>query len=78
MLSQDPTNDERAAWAAVGIAAFARVTDMDKAGEDTETIIGDFLTDLMHLCEHTGIDFDSKLDGARQNYEAEKEDEAAA
>ena len=75
MAYQDPTNDDRAGWAAVGLGAFARVTNMDTAGEDNETILGDFLADLMHFCEREGIDFENTLTGARATFAEEKAEE---
>lgn len=64
-------NDDRADWAQSALNTFAEVTAMDTAGEDTETIIGDLLTNLMHLCKREGIDFQRKLTGAEINYDAE-------
>jgi hypothetical protein len=70
----DGQNDERAEWAAESIRTFARVTCMDTANEDDDTILGDLLCDLMHWCDREGIDFDAVLGAARENYGAETAD----
>lgn len=40
---------------------------------DAETNAQDMLTDIMHLCELCGFDFESMLRMARNNYEAERD-----
>lgn len=69
-----PTNDDRAAWAYDGIAAFAKRTGQDNSGDlkhDLPSVIGDFLADLMHLCDRDGINFDECLANGRGHYEHE-------
>lgn len=72
-LPPDPErhNDNRAAWAATALNAFADVTMMNTAGEDGETILGDLLADLMHWCDRNGVDFNDMLERARDHYEEE-------
>jgi hypothetical protein len=64
----DKQNDDRAEWAGEAIKAFARATNMDAAGEDDETILGDLLDGLQHWCDRRGIDFDAALEQGRQYY----------
>ncbi len=62
-------NTTRAQFAALAVKAFGdRVA---PRGEDTETLIGDLLADLMHLCDAAGIDFDSCLHMGNRHYDAE-------
>lgn len=69
-LPADPEgqNDDRASWAHQALKEFARVTNMDIAGEDDETILGDLLTDLMHWCDRNRISFEEVLAGAYRDY----------
>jgi hypothetical protein len=39
--------------------------------EDADTIISDFVADLMHLCRFNHIDFDDVCRRARNNHDAE-------
>lgn len=47
--------EDRAAMAAETLAHFASRTGLMQDGEPVETIIVDFMADLMHLCEHIGL-----------------------
>jgi hypothetical protein len=67
----DGMNDERADWAGEALAAFARVTRMDSAGEDAATILSDLLGDLLHWCDRHDLDFEEQLERARGHYAAE-------
>ena len=40
-------------------------------GEEIETLVGDLLADLMHLCDAAGISFDNRLSTGRMHYDAE-------
>jgi uncharacterized protein (UPF0335 family) len=40
-------------------------------GSEGRSSVRDMLTDLMHLCDARGFDFDEALDGAREVYEQE-------
>lgn len=74
-MNADPTNDDRADWAQTALDAFARETRMDTAPEEPPTIMQDLLTDLMHLADREGYDFDNILRMARGNWEEEVEEE---
>ena len=66
-------NTVRAQFAALAVRAFAdRVC---PGGEEIETLIGDLLANLMHLCDAAGIDFDDRLRNGRRHYDAEVHDE---
>ena len=39
---------------------------------ERETAVQDLLSDLMHLCDRKGFDFDDVLRMAKNNYEAER------
>lgn len=65
-----PKNRERAAWARLGIDAFADCTGV--SDEDFGTKASDFLADLLHLCDQLGYDFDDLLRRARVHYTAEQ------
>ncbi len=72
-----PSNLTRAEWAREALSLFARSTRMlsDTNEEDLETIVSDFLADLMHLCRLNGLDFEQRLDNARIHHEAERRGE---
>ena len=38
---------------------------------DRETAVKDLLTNLMHLCEQDGLDFDKLVESAKMNFQAE-------
>ncbi len=62
-------NTTRAQFAALAVRAFAdRVC---PGGEEIETLVGDLLANLMHLCDAAGISFDGCLGTANMHYEAE-------
>lgn len=60
-LPPDPEgmNNDRAIWADAAIRTFAAKTNMDTAGEDDDTILGDLLGSLRHWCDRHGVDFDT-------------------
>ena len=37
-------------------------------GEEAETVIGDFLADLLHLCDALGVDFDERCAAGARHY----------
>lgn len=74
-MSNIPTNEDRAGWAQVAVDAFAAETNMDAAGEDMQTVMGDLLADLMHLCQQNDIDFERILATGKMHFEAELEEE---
>ena len=61
------TNEQRAAW---GEAAVKQ--DPDFGENDIEISVTDTLSNIMHYCEHKGIDFDTALDDADTHFSAER------
>jgi len=59
-------NEQRADWAAEALSTFQRAT-----GTDNDTLLGDFLCDLLHWCHREDQDFDAALERAREHYAAE-------
>lgn len=72
----DPSNDDRAQWAKVGIDAFAKETGLDN--EELETAVSDFLADLMHFCDQEKIDFNLCLSRGQGHYLEERAEERAS
>ena len=68
IMSTQPTNEQRVQYAQAAVAGYA-----DAKGEPPELDGGlaDLLTDLMHLCDDAGMDFDMAANTARMHYEAE-------
>lgn len=62
----DGMNDTRAAWAATVLVEFQKATRTDR-----EDALADLLTDLLHWCDRTGLDFDTELARGRGNYQEE-------
>lgn len=64
---EDPCQDNtaRAEFAARALVAFA-----ERVGgsEDIETYLGDLLGDLHHLCDATGVDWDTVRDRGERYY----------
>ena len=56
------------ARASIALDAFSKLQGESDEGER----VADLLSDLMHLCESRGIEFDDLLDRARSNYEGER------
>lgn len=69
-MSEEPTNDQRASWAKEAVMAHVGARG-DTPDTDEKTGVVDLLTDLMHLCDEAGLDFDAALEAARSHYEAE-------
>jgi len=63
-------NRERAMWAAIGLEAFGNSTGISQEDE-FDTVVGDFLADLMHLCDKNGVNFETLLEKGRNHYESE-------
>lgn len=79
------SNDDRAALAAAGLWQFARQTGLDSDGESLETVLTDFMANLLHLCENVDPDgkgearFNAALTMARMHFEQEcQEDDGEA
>lgn len=70
-LPSDPEgmNDARAEWAKSALMHFAAETGCDYEYEARH----DFMTDLIHLADREGWDFDALVAGARANYRIETE-----
>lgn len=75
-MSTEPTNKDRAAWAAEAIDCYIGCT---RGGEryanlgpaEKEEAIADFLCDLRHLCTSEMIDFDLASDRGARHFAAE-------
>ncbi|MBD3126143.1 MULTISPECIES: hypothetical protein [Enterobacteriaceae] len=71
------SNDDRAALAAVALWQFARLTGLDDDGESLDTVLTDFLGDMLHLCEQCGTSgagearFNAALRIAKMHFEQE-------
>lgn len=71
-LPFDADNASRAGAAAAALTAFARYTGLNTDGESAETVIVDFLTDLMHLCSETGMPLCEMLLSASRHWQVEQ------
>lgn len=49
------SNEDRAALAAEALWLFAQRTGLAQDGESIETVLIDFMADIMHLCEQTSL-----------------------
>lgn len=67
----EPSNDERADWAQAAMGEFARITGMDRAGEDDETIMSDLLCNLMHAAKRSDIEWSVVVARAVSHFEHE-------
>ena len=71
------SNDDRAALAAAMLWQFARKTGLDDDGEPLDTVLTDFMANLLHLCEYVNPDgngearFNAALAMARMHFEQE-------
>lgn len=63
-----------------GLLAFAEITGLrnERNQEDLDIIVGDFLVDLMHLCDREEIDIESMMQRADSHYREEVEMEEDA
>ena len=73
-----PSNNDRADWAKSALDVFAKETGLisDTNEETLETIVGDFLCNLRHLCERENIPIDQGWVDSEMMYEEEVEEEA--
>ena len=75
-------NDDHAALAADVLWQFARKTGLNRESESVQTVITDFLANLLHLCEQcdpdgAGIEgFNALLNMAVMHYEQENRGES--
>lgn len=78
------SNNDRSALAAAALWTFARHTGLDNDGETLDTVLSDFLGNLMHLCDHCDPDgngearFSAALQIARMHFEQETEEDDSA
>jgi len=75
-MTYEPTNAERARWAANAVAVFTAETFSGDHPEtmhrnDLESAIGDLFCDLMHYARQQGFHTESILQEACRNYEWE-------
>lgn len=64
-------NNARAGFAALAVVAYANRTFPGGVGEELETVIGDLLGDLRHLCDGLDLDFDALLATSWRHYDPE-------
>ena len=66
----DGKNDHRAGWADKALVAFQTITEAD-----SEDVLSDLLTDLMHWSDRIqmmdGASFENELERAREHYKVE-------
>lgn len=65
-------NQSRADWAQTALNAFEN-TCMAGAGEDTQTIMGDLVCNLMHLCAQNNIKWADVLATSEGHFEEERD-----
>lgn len=51
------------------LAAYAGATGRNL--DENDTVVGDFIADLMHYCQQNKIDFKGRLQNGRMHFEAE-------
>lgn len=76
-----PSNAERAEWARLSLNKFTQLTFYDTFKqtcdtEGAETVMSDFVADLMHLCDEIDVDFDEVLCRAHNHYAEEVAEES--
>ncbi|MFC9974276.1 hypothetical protein ACFVH6_25570 [Spirillospora sp. NPDC127200] len=72
-MSDRFTNDDRAMWAAEALAVFVRRT-----RTDPESVLSDFIADLLHLCDRIdadGWDFEAAVKNGTWHYTEEVAEE---
>lgn len=79
----DPTNHERALWAAHVLCGFDEHPDkignlMATPSDIGEDCVADILSDIMHLCDVNRFSFSDLLARARNNYDEEHEESCTA
>lgn len=77
-LKLHPENEKRANWARNAAQVFAKETfgrSLVKAIEEEggETVIGDLIGDLGHLCRRYGIDYEAALTSAASHFAYEND-----
>ncbi|HCM9429615.1 TPA: hypothetical protein N5N51_004646 [Enterobacter hormaechei subsp. xiangfangensis] len=70
---------DNVALASEALWLFAKRTGLDQEGETLETVLTDFLANVLHLCRHTGIitdeenQFSAVLQMAEMHHEFEED-----
>ncbi|GAB5005044.1 MULTISPECIES: hypothetical protein [Mycobacterium] len=64
-------NDTRAGWAARALIAYAKHLNEASLAEELETVVGDLLGDLRHLCDALQVDWDIVANRSELYYLAE-------
>jgi hypothetical protein len=72
VIHQEPTNEERADRAAAAVDQYKRCYYGAVYQPDAEELLGNFLTDVLHLCTREGWDFEERLESARLTHAEEK------
>ncbi len=67
-VDEQADNDARAYFAGQALVTYR---DIVRGDEDFDTTISDFLSDLRHLCDALGVNFDECSDRGAYYYEAE-------
>lgn len=69
-----PSNNDRAEWALSSLLKFAELTGLrsDRNHEELDTIVGDFLCNLRHLCSRDGLDFDNLVADSKHTFDVEE------
>lgn len=72
---EEPSNVDRAEWARNALMSFAEETGLVRSGDakDLSLVLGDFLADLMHLCNQENIDLEQAVIDAEFTYREELE-----
>lgn len=61
-------NSRRAAWAEEALRVFCKQTGVSIDGDGYETVISDFLADLMHLADREEVSFSECSNRADMHY----------
>lgn len=69
----EPTNEERALFVRDALEKYASKKGDDfSVLEDADTVVLDFMADLLHFCDLYGVDFEYCAAMGRTHYNAEK------
>jgi len=71
----DFTNEDRAGAALVGLTAYAQHKGLIQAGEDAETILGDFFADVRHYADAEKLDVAKLWARGQMNHAEELQEE---
>lgn len=65
----EPTNARRAQWALEALNAYGVI--IRRSRDPHETLLVDLLTDLRHLCDDLGLNFDHAIDSSAMHHAEE-------